>query len=94
MDAEPCLANCGTHHECFEVRTPPLRQTVSNLPLISHAMGRIKLLCIRRGSEAFIQTTFEPVNLILAGLQVVAGPASRIQTTEAHKFLSAPIRTV
>jgi hypothetical protein len=59
------------HHECLEIRAPPLREAVADLPV---ALGR------RRhgradGREPLVEPPLQPARLVLARLQVVARPA-------------------
>lgn len=59
------------HHERLEVRSPPLRKAVPNLPLIVHSVRRIELTRLGGRRESVVQTLLEPLNLILSRLQVV-----------------------
>ena len=62
----------GTHHEGLEVRAPPLREAVSNLPLVIHTVRRIELSGVGGGRKPFVQTLLQSLNFVFAWLQVVA----------------------
>ena len=68
----------AAHHEGLEIRSPPLREAVANLPVVVHAMRRVELPRVRRWREAFVQPAFEAVDLVLSGLQVVSWAASHV----------------
>ena len=55
-----------THHECFKVRTPPLGETVSNLPVVVDPMGGVELTRVTRWGQPIIQTTLEAIQLVFA----------------------------
>lgn len=57
-------------HKRLEIRPPPLRQRIPNLPLLIHALPT-KLRAHRR--QSFIQPFFEPRDLFVFRLEVVAG---------------------
>lgn len=67
--------NANTHHERLKVRPPPLREAVSNLPLVVHAVRRVELLRVRGWRKAVVQALLQAFNLVLARLEVVPGPA-------------------
>ena len=57
-------------HKRLEIRPPPLRQRVRNLPFIIHALPR-ELAANWR--QSLIQPVLEPINFGLMRVQVVAG---------------------
>jgi hypothetical protein len=59
-------------HESLEVGTPPLRQCISNHPLIIDALSR-KLCADWR--KALVQPGLEALNLVVLGAEVVARAA-------------------
>lgn len=67
--------NANTHHERLEVRPPPLREAVPNLPLVVHAVRRVELLRVRGWRKAVVQALLQAFNLVLPRLEVVPGPA-------------------
>ena len=70
-----------THHEGLEVRPPPLRETVTNFPLVVHSVRRVELPRIRWWREALVQTLLQTLDLVLARLQVVSrSAADRVRT--------------
>ena len=62
-------------HERFEIRPPPLRQRVANLPLIVHTLAR-ELRADR--CEALVEAAFEALDFVVGGVQVVAWSGSRV----------------
>jgi len=58
--------HANTDHERFEIRPPPLGQTISNLPLVVDAMGDLVELRTRRRGETVIQTPFETFYFVFA----------------------------
>lgn len=56
-------------HERLEVRTPPLRERISNLPLVVDAFTR-ELGAHRRQSLA--QTRLETLNLVIFWFEIVS----------------------
>lgn len=67
------------HHERLKVGSPPLRQAISDLPLVVNAMGRVELARIDGRREAVVESALEPLDLVFAWLQIVArsiGPRS------------------
>lgn len=56
-------------HECLEVRPPPLRKCITNLPLIVDAFAG-KLISYR--CQTFVEAKLEPFDLIVFALEVVA----------------------
>lgn len=60
-------------HESFEIRTPPLRKSITNLPGLVDTFAR-KLRADR--SETFVQALLETVNFFIFIVQVVAWPVS------------------
>lgn len=59
-------------HKGFEVWTPPLRQSVSDLPLaIDTFAGKLGA----NGSESFIQAGFEAFDLVIFRKEIVAWPS-------------------
>ena len=68
----------ATHHEGLKVRSPPLREAVTNFPIVVHTMRRVELPRVRRWREAFVQPAFEAVDLVLSGFQVVSWAASHV----------------
>ena len=57
-------------HEGLEIRPPPLRQRITNLPLLIDALAT-KLCAYRR--QSLIQPHLEAFDLVILRLQVVAG---------------------
>lgn len=56
-------------HESLEIRSPPLRQRITNLPLLINTLATE--LCTNR-SQSLIQSHLEPVYLVIFGLEVVS----------------------
>lgn len=68
------------HHEGFKVGSPPLRQTITNLPLVVDTMRRIELFRLVWRSQTFVHPSFETIDVVFSWLQVVsrsAGPLAR-----------------
>ena len=56
-------------HERFEIRPPPLRQRVPDLPLVVDAFaGELRA----DGCEAFVEAELEAFYFVVFGLEVVA----------------------
>ena len=53
-------------HEGFEIRSPPLRKSVANLPV------RVRICCCVLRCQAFIQTGLEAANFFRGSWEVVA----------------------
>lgn len=85
-----------THHEGFEVRSPPLRQTITNLPFIVYAMRCIELTRFRWRREAVIKSPFEALNFVFTRFKVVSWTErSRIRNaSEYNTHLHLVILTV
>ena len=71
FDVRPVEESHVTHHEYFKVRTPPLGEAVSNLPVVVDPVGGVELTRVTRWGQPVIQTTLEALQLIFAGFQVV-----------------------
>ncbi len=56
-------------HESLEIRSPPLRQRITNLPLLINTLATE--LCTNR-SQSLIKSHLEPVYLVIFGLEVVS----------------------
>ena len=67
FEARPGRDACVTHHECFKIRTPPLGEAVSNLPVVVDPVGCVELARVTRWSQAVIQATLEALQLVFAG---------------------------
>lgn len=70
-------------HERLEVWTPPLGESVTDLPFIIDALTR-KLIADR--GETFVQTSLETGDFFLLGLKVVTRP-KRFTPKSAQPFL-------
>lgn len=60
-----------TDHESFEIRAEPLRDTVSNLPIIIDPM-RIVELTTRSRRKTLVEPALESFDLVLSRLEVIA----------------------
>jgi len=56
-------------HESLEIRPPPLRQRITNLPFLINALAA-KLRTYRR--QSLVQPHLEPFYFLIFGLQVIA----------------------
>ncbi len=56
-------------HKRLEIRPPPLRKRIPNLPLLIDALSRE---LIARGSQPLVQPHLEPLHLVILGLEIVA----------------------
>ena len=86
----PWATGSNTHHECFEVRTPPLCKTVADFPLVVHPVRRVELPRIRRWRKALVQTLLQTLDLVLARLEVV----SRSETDRVRTRCNAAIEGI
>jgi hypothetical protein len=66
-----------TYHERLKIGSPPLSETVSDFPLVVDAMRCIELFRFGRRGETFVQSALEAVDVVFAGLEVVAWTARR-----------------
>lgn len=58
-------------HEGFEIGSPPLRQCVTDLPLIIDALARE---LTANGREPLVEPQLEPFDLVVFRLQIVTRP--------------------
>ena len=57
-------------HESLEVRPPPLRKSVADLPLVVDAFaGELRAY----GCEALVEPGLEPLDLVVFGTEIIAG---------------------
>jgi hypothetical protein len=80
-----------THHKRLKVRPPPLRETVADLPVVVHAVARVELPRVRRRREALVEAALEPVELVLARLEVVAGELEERVRDLEHEDVRVPV---
>ena len=62
-------------HESLEIWSPPLSETVTNLPFIVYTVRAVELLRLLWRSEPDVQATLEAFYLIFAGFKVVTRSA-------------------
>lgn len=56
----------ATYHESFEIRPPPLGQTVTNFPFVVDPVCAVELLGVPRRSETDVKLALEAVDFIFA----------------------------
>jgi len=56
-----------THHKRFEVRTPPLGETITDFPIIIDPVRGIELARVTGWGQAFVQTALEALEFVFAG---------------------------
>ena len=65
-------------HERLEVGAPPLREAVADLPVVVDPVRRVELDRALGRREPVVEPRLQPVDLVLARLEVVARPARPI----------------
>ena len=67
----------ATHHESLEIGSPPLRKTVTDLPVVVDAMILVELLRTAWWRESIVQSFLQPLDFVFPWLEVVAGSIYR-----------------
>ena len=70
----PTAQTCWSHHKSLKIRPPPLSQTITDLPVVIHTVGRVKLAGFGGRGQAVIQPPLQPVDLVFTRLEIIPGP--------------------
>lgn len=63
-----------SHHEGLEIWSPPLSQTITDLPVVIYAVGGVELAGFGGRGQAVIQSPLQTINFVFARFEVVPRP--------------------
>lgn len=74
ISGPPSLKEFGSqaYHESFEVRPPPLGETVTDFPFVVDPVGGVELARLCGWGETIVQSPFEAFDFVFTGFKVVA----------------------
>ena len=72
-----------SHHEGLEIWSPPLSQTITDLPVVIYAVGGVELAGFGGRGQAVIQPSLQTVNFVFTRLEIVPGPVAFYRERQA-----------